>query len=67
MRLDGSGTKRPNPGQSGRSKQPTKESCATGGSRQSQRQLAIRAAREEGKLAQDESCQSQLHDSKGAR
>ena len=53
MRLDGSSLKRPITPQSSKTKQAGHDSAARGSVRQSQRQLALRAAKEEGKPAQE--------------
>ena len=67
MRLDGSSQKRPITPLSNKNKQPAHDSAARGGARQSQRQLALRAAKEEGRPDQEKGCLSRPDAPQGSR
>ena len=67
MRLDGSSQKRPITPQSSRNKQAAHDSAVRGGTRQSQRELPLRAAKETAKPAQDKGSLSQPSAPQGSR
>jgi len=67
MRLDGSGQKRPITPQSSNHKQAAHNSAVRGAARQSPRQQAIRAAKEDGKPAQNIDCSDRPDGSQRSR